>query len=357
MDPARYDAVPVGITREGFWRVYDGPVDRIADGGWAELAADAGGGERPDRCGGATVQRLMEEGVSVFFPVIHGRTGEDGAIQGLFELAGAAYVGCGVLSSAACLDKTKAKILLEKAGIPQARYLVGDARTLLRGGEQGGGAADALAADAERALGYPCFVKPANCGSSVGVSKCENRDALKKGLRDAARYDQKVLIEEFVAGRDFECSVLGESRPEASAVGEIAVDTGFYDYRAKYVDDGARLIVPADLPLPVAETIRARAVSAFLAMDCAGLARVDFFVRRRDGEVVLNEINTMPGFTEISMYPKLWAAFGLSYPALIDRLIALAEARAGEIARCGAAAVSFAAPQKTAASKRGGAHG
>ncbi|MDR1061096.1 MAG: D-alanine--D-alanine ligase [Clostridiales bacterium] len=289
------------------------------------LAALAIGGivlkeRRPigDMCGGATVQALAEEGVDVFFPVLHGRLGEDGSMQGLLEMAGAAYVGCGVFASAACMDKSMAKIILGAAGIPQARHIA------CRAGDLAAPAIDGLLDEIEAKLGFPCFVKPSSSGSSVGVSKCGSRQALLAALRGAAQFDDKILVEEFVDGREFECSVLGGDSPQTSVVGEIIPGAEFYDYDAKYVSETSRSAIPADLPDAVSARMRELAAAAFVAMGCDGLARVDFFVRAGSGDVVLNEINTMPGFTQISMYPKLWEASGLPLPQLIERLVELA---------------------------------
>jgi D-alanine-D-alanine ligase len=213
------------------------------------------------------------------------------------------------------MDKSMAKIILASAGIPQARYVLCNARDIAGGG---------IVEEIERRLGYPCFVKPSSSGSSVGVSKCASRAALIEALWLAAKYDSKILVEEFVEGREFECAVLGNDSPQASVVGEIIPGAEFYDYSAKYIDGTSESAIPADLPASASERVRELAVRAFSAMGCSGLARVDFFIRESDGSVVLNEINTMPGFTEISMYPKLWEASGLPYPKLLERLAELA---------------------------------
>jgi D-alanine-D-alanine ligase len=380
LDAERFDVVLAGIDKNGGWHVYDCPRQRIAEGeldkalvealrlgggngasadsvaaasadpaaavsaapvatasadpaaavsaapaaAEADIAPVAGGAlpkaGRPigDMCGGATIQALAAEGVDVFFPVLHGRLGEDGAMQGLLEMAGAAYVGCGVFASAACMDKSMAKIILGAAGIPQARHIA------CRAGDLEDPALGGLLDEIEAALGFPCFVKPSSSGSSVGVSKCGSRPALVAALRGAAQFDDKILVEEFVEGREFECSVLGGDSPQTSVVGEIVPGAEFYDYDAKYASETSRTIIPADLPDGVSGRMRELAAAAFAAMGCAGLARVDFFVRARDGSVVLNEINTMPGFTQISMYPKLWEASGLPFPRLLERLVELA---------------------------------
>jgi D-alanine-D-alanine ligase len=260
----------------------------------------------------------------VVFPVLHGTYGEDGTIQGLLELAELPYVGAGVLASAVGMDKALMKSVFRDAGIPVCRWLV------TRAGEE---APEALARRVRAELGFPCFVKPANLGSSVGISKVKDPAALAAAVTEAGAYDRKVVIEEAIDAREFECAVLGNDAPEPSVVGELVPSHEFYDYVDKYVDQGARVVIPAPIPSESAETMRELAVRSFRAIDCSGLARVDFFLDRASGRVLVNEINTMPGFTTISMYPKLWDASGLPYPKLVDRLIALAlerhAARAG----------------------------
>lgn len=254
------------------------------------------------------------------FPVLHGCNGEDGTIQGLFELAGIPYVGCGVLASAVGMDKIYAKIIFEKAGIPQADYLYFTRKEIY-------GDVEGVVDKIEEKFSYPVFVKPSNAGSSVGVSKAHDKNELKEALIYAARYDRKVLIEEFINGREVECAVLGNDDPVASTVGEIIPGNEFYDYKAKYIDNTSKIKIPADLPEETVEQIRNYAVKAFKALDCSGLARVDFFVHKETGKVYINEINTMPGFTSISMYPMLWEESGISYPELIEKLIDLAVQR------------------------------
>jgi D-alanine-D-alanine ligase len=255
--------------------------------------------------------------VDVIFPVLHGPLGEDGTIQGLLEVAGVPYVGSGVLGSALGMDKIAMKQLFAAAGLPVAPYMA-----VLRHEWERDPAG--VQARCERALTYPMFAKPANMGSSIGVSKIHGPDEFAAGLDAAARYDRRLLVEQGLEAREIECSVLGNDHPLASVCGEIVPRREFYDYRAKYVDDNSELIIPADLPGAVSEEVRRLAVAAFRAIDAAGLARVDFFVLRAGGRVYLNEINTIPGFTAISMYPKLWEASGLSYSELVDRLIQLA---------------------------------
>ena len=253
-------------------------------------------------------------GVDVVFPVLHGPFGEDGTIQGLLKLAGLPFVGAGVLGSAVGMDKDVMKRLLREARISVPKFL-----TFHRHG------ADEIRFDAvKRQLGVPVFVKPANLGSSVGISKANSSSALARAVKEAFRYDSKILVEEHIQGREIECSILGNDNPIASLPGEIVTRHDFYSYEAKYLDKkGAELMIPAKLPAPVAKTIQETAIDTFKVLCCEGMARVDFFLRGRN-EVLVNEINTIPGFTQISMYPKLWEASGISYPKLIDRLIQLA---------------------------------
>lgn len=340
----KYDIVMVGITREGRWLYYNGPVEKIGTGEWQEIAeanvrgsldrakmhntVDDTAGELSlySSIAGNFVPALLSPSgakperkkIDVVFPVLHGCNGEDGTIQGVFELAGIPYVGAGVLGSALGMDKAYAKIMFEKEGIPQGKYLVFTRKDIDRD-------LQSVIEKVEALLAYPCFVKPSNSGSSVGVSKAYDRDKLVKGLNTAARYDKRILVEEFIDGREVECSVLGNDDPVASTVGEIIPCNEFYDYDAKYSDSStSQVIIPANLPQETIDKVREYAVRAFKAIDCAGLARVDFFIRRGTGEVVINEINTMPGFTSISMYPKLWEASGLSSAELVERLIELA---------------------------------
>ena len=245
--------------------------------------------------------------------MLHGTFGEDGALQGLLELADVAYVGSGVLGSACGMDKDVMKRLFREAGLPTVEHIALRRGEISRRWREG----------AER-FGYPVFVKPANLGSSVGVAKARSDDELRAALADAARYDRKLVVERGVEGREIEVSVLGNDAPEASPPGEIVPTEGFYDYEAKYVNDSAKLEIPARLTDEQTAEARRLAVAAFQAVECRGLARVDFFLERTTNRFLLNEVNTMPGFTSISLYPKLWEAGGLPYPALLDRLIELA---------------------------------
>ncbi|HIK17319.1 MAG TPA: D-alanine--D-alanine ligase [Leptolyngbyaceae cyanobacterium M33_DOE_097] len=262
--------------------------------------------------------------VEVWFPILHGPNGEDGSVQGLLQLMQVPFVGSGVLGSAIGMDKLAMKMAYAEAGLPQVRY-----RAITRAQIWSNPCVfPKLCDEIEAALGYPCFVKPANLGSSVGISKVRNRAQLEAALDSAASYDRRIIIEAGVTAREVECSVLGNDNPQASVVGEITYQSDFYDYETKYTEGRADLIIPADLPEAIREKIRETAIKAFAAIDCAGLARVDFFYVEATGEVLINEINTLPGFTSTSMYPQLWAASGVSFPELVDRLVQLAIERA-----------------------------
>ncbi|QIG42319.1 D-alanine--D-alanine ligase [Nocardioides anomalus] len=337
IDRDRYDVVPVGITREGRWVVAsDDPAlwelrsDRLpevtaAAGSEVVLATSADGPQLQVLEAGAVPEVLGQ--VDVVFPVLHGPFGEDGTVQGLLELADVRYVGSGVLASAVGMDKHYMKLVFAAHGLPVGPYVVVSPRDWSQRRE------DVLTR--VKALQPPLFVKPARAGSSLGVTRVDDLADLERAVEDAQVHDPKVLIEEGVEGREIECAVLGghgDAAPRASVVGEIVVQTEgeFYDFEAKYIeDDTARLDIPADVPDAVSERVRELAVLAFEAVGAEGIARVDTFVQA-DGTVVLNEINTMPGFTPISMYPKLWEASGVPYPELIDELIQLAlERRTG----------------------------
>jgi len=264
--------------------------------------------------------------LDVLFPVLHGTFGEDGTVQGLFELAALPYVGAGVLGSALGMDKVVQKTLWRGMGLPVVDFVSLRRRDLESD-------VDGATSRIEVSIGYPCFTKPANLGSSVGVSKARNRAELEAGLNTAARYDAKILVERGVDARELECGVLGNDEPIASVVGEILPGADFYDYRAKYLDTGSQALIPADISPDMADDVRRMAVAAFKAVDAAGLARVDFFLERGTDRLYLNEINTMPGFTEISMYPKLWQASGVSFAELVTRVAELGIERFAERAR------------------------
>lgn len=325
MDEEKYEVIPIGITKEGRWIAGGDPMAALETHRQDEASYETALLGDPTQKGLiplATRERGQEGRVSVdvIFPVLHGPYGEDGTIQGLLELANVPYVGAGVLGSVLGMDKAAMKDIFRAHNLPIVAYRVYKRRDLDRN-------PIAVEEDIESELGYPCFVKPANLGSSVGVSKVHDRTELGPALQLAATYDRKIVVEEAVNAREIECSVLGNDEPIASVLGEIIPCNEFYDYEAKYIDDRSELVIPADLPKDLAEQIRDIAIRAFLAVDCAGMARVDFLVERDSLEVYLNELNTIPGFTPISMYPKLWEATGLPYAELIDRLIQLAVER------------------------------
>jgi D-alanine-D-alanine ligase len=312
LDPARYDVVPIAVTRAGRFALAGAKALFRDDAAIADLFRLAGG-----RGGGGGRKGALGRPLDVVFPIIHGTGGEDGSLQGLLTLAGVPFVGAGVLGSAVGMDKAVMKVLFRQAGLPIAPYQVA-MQTEFDADEK------AMVERLEAALGYPCFIKPANGGSSVGVSKARERRGLLAALRLAFRYDRKVLAEHAVDAREIECAVLGNERPEASIVGEIVPSREFYDYAAKYLDSRSRLMIPAPISEAQSEAVRDLAVRAFQVLEVEGLARVDFFLDRVSGALVVNEVNTLPGFTPISMYPKLWEASGLPFPRLVDRLIALA---------------------------------
>jgi D-alanine-D-alanine ligase len=323
LDPERYEAIPIGVTKQGRWVLLPGGPPALQEGsqGLPGVADDAQGEVALDQRPGSHALISMDGSrteIDVVFPVMHGPNGEDGSIQGFLEMAGVPYVGSGVLASAVGMDKAVQKVLFAAAGIPLVRHEVVHEREW----EEDPEAVEARAGH----LGYPLFAKPAALGSSVGITKVTGPVGLRSALEEAFRYGRKAVLERSVEGaRELEVAVLGNDEPVASVAGEI-VPRGhdFYDYEAKYLDeDGAELIVPAEVPPETLEEIRRLAVAAFRAIDASGMARVDFFFAREGGPF-LNEVNTIPGFTKISMYPKLWEASGVPYPALVDRLIELA---------------------------------
>ena len=352
IDKNKYEVVPIGITKEGRWvtaadaerllygKSEEGKHLRAGDPEATPGAAVLAKGEavvvppEPHRHGALTpfetdasshalTRRAADRAidVDVIFPVLHGTFGEDGTIQGLLELADLAYVGAGVLGSAAGMDKDIMKALFRAAGLPIVKHV-----TLLRSEWEANPKITQKLVESK--LKYPVFVKPANLGSSVGISKAHDRKELGPAIEEAAKFDRKIVIEQGVGGRkekarEIECSVLGNDKPEASLPGEIVPSTEFYDYNAKYLDEGSQLIIPAKLSKSETKEVQRLAIGAFKAVDCSGLARVDFLMEPKSRKIYLNEINTMPGFTAISMYPKLWAASGVSYSDLIERLIQL----------------------------------
>jgi D-alanine-D-alanine ligase len=351
IDKEKYEVVPIGITKDGRWLTAEHAENllqgklmleprnlRAGDPETTSSAAVLARGEAvvvppepmrrqsglvPFQSDAAMFRRASDRAINVdvIFPVLHGTFGEDGTIQGLLELADIPYVGAGVLGSAAGMDKDIMKSLFLAAGIPIVKHV-----TILRSAWEND--PKQVQKRVESKLIYPVFVKPANLGSSVGISKAHNRKELGPAIEEAAKFDRKIVIEQGVGGkkekaREIECSVLGNDEPSASVPGEIVPGKEFYDYTAKYVDEGSQLIIPAKLTNAQTKRVQDLAIAAFKAVDCSGLARVDFLMDPKTAKIFLNEINTMPGFTAISMYPKLWASSGLAYPDLIDRLIQL----------------------------------
>ncbi len=319
MNRENYHVQTLGITKKGRWILTSATPEAIADGSWEYRVGNRGGILSPDRTEKGVRTLLGEEiPVDCVFPVLHGKYGEDGTLQGLLDLAGITYVGSGVLASSACMDKAVTKTMIEKIHVRQAAYALTDRYGFSTGPTE---TIDRIVETFGNT--YPLFVKPANAGSSVGISKVWDKRQLFDGIRKAAQEDHKVVVEEAICGREFEVAVLGNRKPQASTVGEIIASNEFYDYDAKYINELSRTEIVTDLTETKMEEIRRTAVKIYEAMGCRGLARVDFFLET-DGTVVFNEINTMPGFTKISMYPKLWEASGVGYPDLIDRLIDLA---------------------------------
>jgi D-alanine-D-alanine ligase len=319
VDAARYDVVPVGITADGRWVLDAASARALAEGG-AKALPSALTAEGPELDPLPTVAPTADDaGQVVVLPLLHGPMGEDGTVQGLLELAGVPYVGSGVLGSALAMDKGKAKQVLGAAGLPQASFLV----------RRDVEVDDALPKEVDKELGWPVFVKPANMGSSVGITKVVEPGALFEAVELALTYDEWLVIEEGVVGRELECGVLGYTHLEASVVGEILPKREFYDFEDKYGTDSADLAIPANLPEVVAEECRRLAVAAARAIRAEGMARVDFFFEDPGRGLLVNEVNTIPGFTPVSMFPRLWEAAGVPYDELVDRLVSLALERHG----------------------------
>jgi D-alanine-D-alanine ligase len=329
LDPAKYEIVPIGITREGHWRAGSGTLRTLTQvlesGEPVTPSLDPTGPKLLPLRRSVPAPHSRPE-VDVVFPALHGTFGEDGTVQGLLELADIPYVGAGVLASAAGMDKDVMKRLFRDAGLPVLPWEV-----VLRADWE----TDSVAVRRriEKALRYPLFVKPANLGSSVGISKVHHRFELAAALDLAAQYDRKILVEKGIDAREIECSVLGNDHPQASLPGEVVPVNEFYDYEAKYIKEGSELIIPAELTAAQTKRVQEVAVLAFQAVDAAGMGRADFLLDRKRGKVYLSEINTIPGFTSISMYPKLWDASGIPYSQLLDRLIELAFERYRETSR------------------------
>ena len=341
LDKQRYEAIPIRIEKDGRWIIADrlpasSSAADVIEQSRAQTAQRLGRGGReahlvahPGDEQIMTIERgnspmITGLAVDVVFPVLHGPYGEDGTVQGLLELANIPYVGAGVLASAVGMDKAMAKLVFTAKGLPQTKYLV-----VLR--NEWTAAAAKITKDVSSKLGYPVFVKPANLGSSVGISKVKSDTDLPAAIDLAAEFDRKIVIEAAVPNaREIEIAVLGNETPEVSAPGEVIPSREFYDYEAKYLDDHSRTIIPAELPAKVTAEVKRLAIEVFRAVDCAGMARVDFLMDGGSGTLYVNEINTIPGFTTISMYSKMWAASGVPYPELLDRLITLARERHAE---------------------------
>lgn len=326
IDREKFDILPIGITREGEFQIgksalpmLEGSLEQEEVGRLQQSLPVVVSEEEQ-------LTAFSKSEFDVVFPVLHGTYGEDGTIQGFLEIANIPYVGAGVLASSVGMDKAISKKVFAEAGLPQAKYVSFLTSSLKR-------ERDTILAQIETELGFPCFVKPANLGSSVGISKAKDRQELIQAIELAAAYDRKIVVEEFVPAHEVEVAVLGNDQPEASVPGEIISSNDFYDYKAKYIDGKSIMRIPAELPAETAEKLRQFAIRAFKAIDCSGLARVDFFIRKDTGAILLNEINTMPGFTPYSMFAKLWEHSGLSYTDLVSKLIELALERYEEKAK------------------------
>ena len=322
IDHKKYNVFPVGIARDGDWILYGGKdYSLLPTGEWEHHPKNRRAAISPVRGQGLLSFEgdcVVRERIDVVFPVLHGENGEDGAMQGLLKMAGIPYVGPHVAASAVAMDKTLTKLVVDHAGVPQAAW------QLVRR-EELSNHMDTVLDKLEAKFTYPMFVKPAGTGSSVGVSKAADRDALDRALLAAAKYDKKILVEEFIHGREIEVAVMGNDNPVASICGEIDSGADFYDYDAKYITDTSRAYIPARIPEDVQEIVREYAIKVYSAIGCQGLSRVDFFATFEGNRVVFNEINTLPGFTSISMYPKLFGASGIPYSQLIDLLLQLAQ--------------------------------
>ena len=318
----KYNVIMVGISKDGRWYLYNGDVANLPEDKWLEDTAHLTKAViSPDRNDHGLLvfeaDGVKTVHIDVAFPVLHGKNGEDGTIQGFLQVAGIPYVGCDMLASACCMDKVMTNTLADAAGIPQAKWLGFNSYDYNKNAEE-------YINKAADYLGFPIFVKPANAGSSVGVSKADSKEALAVAIEKAFREDSKLVLEEGIDGVEVECAVMGNDEPIASVCGEVVPCNDFYDYEAKYVNPASELHIPARLSDEKHEEVRAAARNAYKALGCSGLTRVDFFVRKSDGLVMLNEPNTIPGFTSISMYPKMFAASGVPYAELIDKLFNLA---------------------------------
>ena len=322
IDRSKYEVLTVGITKEGRWLYTEATAEQMADGSWEELAGNMACVISPDRADHGMILftpsgQVEKLHVDVVIPALHGLWGEDGTVQGLLELAGIAYVGCGVLASSVCMDKAVANAMFEANGVPHTRWLAAD-RWEIESDLEG------VCEGVEKKLGWPVFVKPANAGSSVGISKVSNQEELKAAIALALENDRKVVFEAFVDGQEVECAVIGSDPAVATRPGEILAGAEFYTYDDKYKNGVSQTVIPAHLPEAKLDEVKTYAAMAYTALNCEGLARCDFFVEKNTGRVLINEINTFPGFTAISMYPKLMEHEGTPVPALIDHLIELA---------------------------------
>ena len=322
MDTEKYNIFPVGIAKDGDWILY-GSTDysKLPTGQWLNCPENRRAAISPIRGQGLLIfegDNVIREMIEIVFPVLHGENGEDGSVQGLLQLAGIPFVGPHVAASAVSMDKTLTKLVADNAGVKQAAWQLVRAAEVRSHMEQ-------VITRLEGKFNYPMFVKPAGTGSSVGVSKAADREGLVRALSHAVQFDSKILVEEFIHGREVEVAVMGNESPVASVCGEIDSGADFYDYDAKYVTDTSVAYIPARIPAEVEEFVREQAVKIYSAIGCQGLSRVDFFVTYEDNRVVFNEINTLPGFTSISMYPKLFAASGIPYSQIIDNLLKLAQ--------------------------------
>lgn len=308
IDQTKYDIYPIGITKDGLWFEYTGELDNIENGEW----------ETDEYFKMPEGQKILfNKEVDVVFPVLHGLFGEDGTIQGMCKISNIPCVGPGVMSSAICMDKIYTKYLLEKFNVKQADYVVVHASEYEV-------SKDIIVEKIEEKLGYPVFIKPSNGGSSVGITKAHNKNELTLGVEDALKYDRKILVEQSINAREIEVGILGNDDPQVAIPGEVIPAKEFYDYEAKYKNEESKLLIPAALSEAKLQTIKEEAIKIYKILDCAGMARVDFLVDKETEEVYLNEVNTIPGFTKISMYPKMWQATGKTYVELIDELIELA---------------------------------
>ena len=318
----KYKPIPIGITKKGEWFLYTGPIENIEDRSWENDPNNRPIWLNPAPCFHgfffAEKGEFVLTKVDAVIPVLHGKNGEDGTIQGLLTLSGIPYVGCNILTSAICMDKVMTNILLSYASIDQAKFSWVLAKDFIKSPEE-------CIEKIEREVGsYPVFVKPANAGSSVGISKVRKREELSKAIAVASKEDYKILIEESITGQEVECAVLGNDEPITSIVGEIAPPDGFYDYEAKYINNTTKLYIPAHISTETSEKIRELSAKAYRLMGCRGLCRIDFFVEKNTGRILLNELNTFPGFASISMYPMLMDRVGIPPAQLIDNLITLA---------------------------------